>query len=58
MNSLLIQPGSTKDQLLRNSLDWDVLKDYEHFVKMVNRRTLFQKGIVDSYNPTDPSAQL
>ena len=41
MNSLLIQPGSTKDQLLRNSLDWDVLKDYEHFVKMVNRRTLF-----------------
>jgi len=58
MNSLLIQPGSTKDQLLRNSLDWDVLKDYEHFVKMVNRRTLFQKGIVDSYNPTDPALGL
>jgi hypothetical protein len=58
MSSLLIQPGSTKDQLLRNSLDWDVLKDYEHFVKMVNRRTLFQKGIVDSYNPTDPALGL
>ena len=58
MNSLLIQPGSTKDQLLRNSLDWDVLKDYEHFVKMVNRRTLFQKGIVDSYTPSDPALGL
>ncbi len=57
-NNLLIQPGSTKDQLLRNSLDWDVLKDYEHFVKMVNRRTLFQKGIVDSYNPSDPALGL
>ena len=57
-NNLLIQPGSTKDQLLRNSLDWDVLKDYEHFVKMVNRRTLFQKGIVDSYKPSDPALGL
>jgi len=58
MDNILIQPGSTKDQLLRNSIDWDILKDYEYFVKMVNRRTLFQKGIVDSYNPTDPALGL
>ena len=58
MDSILIKPGSTKDQLLRNSIDWDILKDYEYFVKMVNRRTLFQKGIVDSYNPSDPALGL
>ena len=58
MDNRLIQLGSTKDQLLRNNIDWDVLKDYEHFVKMVNRRTLFQKGIVESYNPTDPALGL
>jgi len=58
MDNILIQLGSTKDKLLRNSLDWDVLKDYEHFVKMVNRRTLFQKGIVDSYTPSDPALGL
>ena len=43
-NNILIPTGSKKDQLLRNSIDWDILKDYEYFVKMVNRRTLFQKG--------------
>ena len=43
---------------IENSIDWDILKDYEYFVKMVNRRTLFQKGIVDSYNPTDPALGL
>ena len=58
MDNRLIQLGSTKDQLLRNNIDWVVLKDYEHFVKMVNRRTLFQKGIVESYNPTDPALGL
>mgnify|MGYP001057508222 CR=1 FL=1 len=58
MNNILIPNGSIKDQALRNSIDWAVLKDYEHFVKMVNRRTLFQKGIVESYNPTDPALGL
>ena len=58
MSNILIPNGSTKDQALRNSIDWAVLKDYEHFVKMVNRRTLFQKGIVESYNPTDPALGL
>ena len=58
MDNRLIQLGSTKDQLLRNNIDWDVLKDYEHFVKMVNKRTLFQKGIVESYNQTDPALGL
>ena len=57
-NNILIPLGSIKDQLLRNSIDWDILKDYEHFVKMVNRRTLFQKGIVESYNPSDPALGL
>ena len=54
----LIALDSVKDKELRKTIDWDVLKDYEYFVKMVNRRTLFQKGIVDSYNPTDPALGL
>ena len=58
MSNILIPVGSTKDQALRNSIDWDVLKDYEHFVKMVNKRTLFQKGILESYTPTDPALGL
>ena len=58
MSNILIPVGSTKDQALRNSIDWDILKDYEHFVKMVNKRTLFQRGIVESYTPSDPALGL
>ena len=38
MSNILIPVGSTKDQALRNSIDWDVLKDYEHFEIGTNQK--------------------
>jgi hypothetical protein len=45
-----IPPGSSKDKLLRKHLDASILKDYEYFVNKVNERTLYQRGILSTYN--------
>ena len=38
--------GSDKDKILHKFIDRSILKDYERFVRKVNERTLFQRGII------------
>ena len=54
-----IEPGGKKDLLLREYIDHQVLKDYERFVRKVNERTLYQRGLLKEYkNSGDPALGL
>ena len=54
-----IPVGGDKDKILHKSIDRSVLKDYERFVRKVNERTLFQRGIISKYNSNgDPALGL
>ena len=54
-----IEIGGEKDLALRDSIDWAILEDYENFVNKVNQRTLYERGIAESYdNGGEPALGL
>ena len=51
--------GGEQDKTLYKFIDHSILKDYERFVRKVNERTLFQRGIISKYNSSgDPALGL